>query len=247
MSRGLPSKSHGVGHWSVILGVVGIVVAILAWFFPFDEIGPPPFNRQQENQVSPEIATPELSLTASGVSLPYSTPDLTGAPPSIQTDAPLEPSTIPMPINTSTPPAERAVPTPTTPTQITNPLESSATQRCLEFHGSPIARDRITLTEVSVWRQIGWTDKDETGRVIYCEIHQVPGFIGFTEGSKIPASAIITADLGFHWDSVYAGALERLVHEGGGWGVFMTLKEIEVQHASDLSSRVGGQYWLVSH
>lgn len=121
-----------------------------------------------------------------------------------------------------------------------------ATQRCEEFRGTPIARDSITTDQIETWRQIGKTDRNETARVIYCEIQQVPNFEGFTEGDEIPSGVIITADLGFNWNSMYPESLERLVHDGGGWGVFLSLKSFEVQHADDLPNDVGGQYWVVS-
>ena len=70
--------------------------------------------------------------------------------------------------------------------------------------------------------------------------------IGFVEGNTIPADAIITADLGFNWNSMYPGALERLVNEGGGWGVFLSVKPFVVQHANDLSNNTAGQYWFIS-
>lgn len=122
---------------------------------------------------------------------------------------------------------------------------SDAARKCQEFQGTPIARDSITSEQVSIWRGIGRTDRAGTARVIYCEIHQVPGQVNFVEGDTIPADVIITADLGFNWASTYPGALERLVHNGGGWGVFLSLNPFVVQHASDVPNDVGGQYWPV--
>lgn len=121
-----------------------------------------------------------------------------------------------------------------------------ATQRCEEFQGSPVARNSITTHQIDIWRQIGKTDKSETARIIYCEIHQIPGFRGFVEGDEIPAGVVITADFGFDWKNMYSGALERLVHDGGGWGVFLSYEPFVVQHADDLANDVGGQYWFVS-
>lgn len=124
-------------------------------------------------------------------------------------------------------------------------LSASANQQCQQFGGTLISANNITFAQVSNWR-VGQVDKPTVGRIIYCEIHQIPGYVGFVEGNTIPANAIITADLGFNWDSQYPQSLERLAHEGGGWGVFLTLKPIVVQHANDLNHSVGGQYWLVS-
>ncbi|WP_420631130.1 hypothetical protein [Candidatus Leptofilum sp.] len=121
-----------------------------------------------------------------------------------------------------------------------------ATQRCEEFQGIPIVRDSITTEQIEMWRQIGKTDRNETARIIYCEIQQVPNYEGFTEGDEIPSGVLIAADLGFNWNSMYPESLERLVHDGGGWGAFLTLKSFEVQHADDLPNDVGGQYWVVN-
>lgn len=134
---------------------------------------------------------------------------------------------------------------PTVASSSNNALSASANQQCQQFGGTPISANNITFAQVSVWR-VGQVDKPTVGRIIYCEIHQIPGYVGFVEGNTIPANAIITADLGFNWDSQYPQSLERLAHEGGGWGVFLTLKPIVVQHANDLNHSVGGQYWLVS-
>lgn len=137
---------------------------------------------------------------------------------------------------TVTPVAPKPTPTPNT----------VAIQKCEEFGGTPVSLDSITNEHIEIWRKIGRTDTSGTARVIYCEIHQAPDFRGFVEGDNIPAGVIITADLGFNWDNMYPGSLERLVHDGGGWGVFLSLKPFVVQHADDLPNVIGGQYWFVS-
>lgn len=134
---------------------------------------------------------------------------------------------------------------PTAASNSNSGLSSDANQQCQQFGGTPVSANNITLAQVSNWR-VGQVDKLTVGRIIYCEIHQIPGYVGFVEGDTIPANAIITADLGFNWNSQYLQSLERLAHEGGGWGVFLTLKPIVVQHADDLNHVVSGQYWLIS-
>jgi hypothetical protein len=163
-------------------------------------------------------------------------PATTPTSPVVQT-----PSSAPL---NETPPASPVMPT-TTPIPQTS-FTQLATRRCQEFQGSPVLRSEISTEQVNVWRQIGKTDNAEVARITYCEIHQVPGMVGFVEGDMIPANVIITADLGFNWKSTYPDALERLVHAGGGWGVFLSLRPFVVQHASDLQNDVGGQYWFIS-
>jgi hypothetical protein len=124
-------------------------------------------------------------------------------------------------------------------------LSESVNQQCQQFGGTPISSNNLTLGHVANWR-VGQVDKPKVGRIIYCEIHQIPGYVDFVEGDTIPANTIITADLGFNWNSQYPQSLERLAHDGGGWGVFLTLKSIVVQHADDLNHSVGGRYWLIS-
>jgi hypothetical protein len=139
-----------------------------------------------------------------------------------------------------------SAPIPTSPLSGSdNAVVTTANQKCQEFGGTSLSASSITLIQISKWR-VGQVDKPTVGRIIYCEIHQVPGYFGFVEGDVIPENAIITADLGFSWDSQYPQSLERLAHEGGGWGVFLTLKPITVQHANDLDHSVAGQYWLIS-
>jgi hypothetical protein len=123
---------------------------------------------------------------------------------------------------------------------------ANANKSCDEFGGQPVSAITLTDEQVQRWRSIGQTNSnDEVGKVIYCEVHQIPGFKGFVEGDTIPANAIITADLGYNWNAQYVGALERLVYYDGGWGVFLSIKSFTVQHASDLPNRIGGQYWII--
>jgi hypothetical protein len=117
---------------------------------------------------------------------------------------------------------------------------------CQEFGGSPIQIGDIAPERVNQWRNIGHTTRNHTAIIIYCEIHQVSGYVSFSEGDTIPPNVIITADLGFNWRTQYSDSIERLVHEGGGWGVFLSLKSFTVQPASDLNYPVGGQYWYVT-
>jgi hypothetical protein len=135
-----------------------------------------------------------------------------------------------------------ALPQPT----INSAFISNADSSCSKYGGQPVMATDITNEQVQRWRSIGQVDSDsKVGIVIYCEIHQIPNFKGFTEGDTIPANAIITADLGFNWSSQYVGALERLVYHDGGWGVFLSLRSFTVEHASDLPNQIGGQYWIV--
>jgi hypothetical protein len=136
---------------------------------------------------------------------------------------------------TLTPPTTQGLP----------PVESNAARSCREFGGNPIQNSAITMDHVNQWRRIGNTDRNGTGIVIYCVIHQTPGAIPFSQGQTVPANVVLTADLGINWQASHPGALERLVHDGGGWGVFLSLQDFIVQPAGDLSSPVGGEYWHI--
>jgi hypothetical protein len=140
------------------------------------------------------------------------------------------------------------------PASATSPIQptfdstfiANANKSCNEFGGQPVSATALTDEQIQRWRSIGQTNSNnEVGKVIYCEVHQIPGFKGFVEGDTIPTNAIITADLGYNWNTQYVGALERLVYYDGGWGVFLSIKSFTVQHANDLPNRIGGQYWII--
>ena len=219
-------KKHSL--FEIIVGVAAIVACVAALLDIPDIrrwIGLDPAN-------SPETPTPMVSTQASGQ--PIQT--LEASPTLIE-----KVQTPPVVIQT------RDISTAPNPTMSgsVSALVTIANQKCQEFGGTPKPANNITSAQISNWR-VGQVDKPTVGRIIYCEIHQIPGYVGFVEGDVIPENAIITADLGSNWDDQYPQSLERLAHEGGGWGVFLTLKSITVQHANDLLNNVGGQYWLVS-
>jgi hypothetical protein len=125
-------------------------------------------------------------------------------------------------------------------TNVSDSFRDTASRKCNEFGGKPKKIDVVTNQLLEEWRRIGDTgDRNSVGRIIYCEIHQIPNFEGFVSGDSIPSGAIITADIGSNWSKRYAGSLEGIAYYGGGgWGVFRTIKSLTMQNA-------GGQYWLI--
>ncbi len=239
-----------IGMILIIIGLSGVVREIFFASSPTASI-PAETSIPANTSLPPTLAATRQTITdnpTATVVVLSASPSSTAQPqtPTPATTANSEKSD-PLTLATSDTMLPASTEMPTSVSVVNSTFVQEATRKCQEeFEDEPVKRNEITDEQVNTWRQIGGTERAEVGRIIYCEIHQTPGMQSFVEGNTIPAKAIITADLGFGWESAYPGALELLIHEGGGWGVFLSLKPFTVQHASDLPNDVGGQFWLVA-
>jgi hypothetical protein len=212
------------GGSQILIGVVGLILAAIG--------------------VIATIAPKEIRCIIRLDSCQEQTAVVTPSPVTVESTKPVSvPATaIPAMLEaTSTPLTVASQSTALPITDVSDPFRDSASRKCNEFEGKPKKIDALTNQLLEEWRRIGDTgDRNTVGRIIYCEIHQIPNFKGFVSGDSIPSGAIITADIGSNWTKRYAGSLEGVAYyEGGGWGVFRTLKSLTMQNA-------GGQYWLIN-
>jgi hypothetical protein len=91
----------------------------------------------------------------------------------------------------------------------------------------------ISRTQIDKWN-IGQTNREKVIDTIDVQIDSISGKVSYKKGEIVPSGVLITSDLGLDWSSY---PVIRLMHDGGGWGVFET--------TGSFVAPDNGQYWCI--